>query len=124
MAKPKSKPQLSLQSAHIADDAAGIPDDHWCRLFFRYIYCALDESMFADMYQDGGRAPISPVLLTAITILQYLFQVGDRLAVEATIMRRDWRIALARIIHDVSGNRSQAPESVSFLGVVSLDSVS
>jgi len=94
MAKPKPKPQLSLHSAHIADDAAGIPDAHWCRLFFRYIYCALDEAMFADMYQDGGRAPISPVLLTAITILQYLFQVGDRLAVDATIMRRDWRIAL------------------------------
>jgi len=96
MAKPKSRPQMSLESAHVADDGAGIPPDHWCRHFFALIYCAFDDAQFAHLYQDGGRYPISPALLAAITILQYLFKVSDRMAVEHTVMRRDWRIALGR----------------------------
>jgi hypothetical protein len=85
---------LSLDSAHVTDDAAGIGPDHWARKFFRLIFCAFDDSQFSDLYQDGGRGPVSPALLAAITILQYIFRVSDRVAVDNTIMRRDWRIAL------------------------------
>ena len=94
MAKPKSNRQFSLESAHLHDDAAGIADDHWSRLFFEHIFCTFDDGQFADMYEEGGRYPISPAFLAALTILQYMFRVSDRQAVENTIMRRDWRIAL------------------------------
>ena len=96
MAKPRSKPQLSLECAHVDDDAAGIGLEHWCRGFFTHIYCAFDDAQFADMYQEGGRYPISPSLLASVTILQYMFKASDRAAVEQTIMRRDWRLALGR----------------------------
>jgi len=96
MAKPKSQPLLRLDCAHVADQAAGIDDDHWSRCFFQHIYCSFDDAQFADLYQKGGRSPISPTLLACITILQYMFGVSDRVAVEDTIMRRDRRIALGR----------------------------
>ena len=96
MAKPKSKPQLSLDSAHNSDRAAGIPPDYWCHRFFEHIYCSFDDAQFADLYEEGGRYPISPALLACITILQFMEKVSDRIAVLNTIMRRDWRIALGR----------------------------
>jgi transposase len=76
------------------DDAAGIPQDHWSRLFWEYIFCSFDDAEFAELYKAGGRHPVSPSLLSGITILQYMFKVSDRVAVDNTIMRRDWRIAL------------------------------
>jgi hypothetical protein len=94
MAKPKSRPQLSFESAYMADDAAGIPEDHWCWSFFEYVYCALDDVQFAGMYEEGGRYPVSPSFLASLTLLQFMFGASDRAAVENTIMRRDWRIAL------------------------------
>lgn len=96
MAKPRSQPQMRLDSAHHADQAAGIPPDHWCRRFFTEIYCSFDDAQFAELYEEGGRYPISPRLLACITLLQYMFRVSDREAVENTIMRRDWRWALGR----------------------------
>ena len=96
MAKPTSKPQLSLDTAHVSDMAAGIPDDHWSRYFFQHIYGSFDDAQFADMYEEGGRYPIPPSLLASMTILQYVFKASDRVAVDNTVMRRDWRIALGR----------------------------
>jgi len=96
MAKPRSKPQLALDSAHNADRAAGIAPDHWCYRFFEHIYCCFDDGQFAELYQAGGRYPISPSLLACITILQFMEKVSDRVAVFNTVMRRDWRIALGR----------------------------
>jgi transposase len=83
-----------LECAHISDTDAGIPPQHWSRLFFAHIFCAFSDDQFADLYEEGGRYPISPSLLAAITLLQFIFRVSDREAVENTIMRRDWRIAL------------------------------
>jgi len=94
MAKPKSRPQLSLQSAHLWDDGGGIPADHWSYRFYEEVFLAFDDGEFADLYEEGGRYPVSPSLLAGIAILQYMFRASDRQAVENTIMRRDWRIAL------------------------------
>jgi hypothetical protein len=58
MAKPKSRPQLSLTSAHLQDTAAGIGEDHWSRLFYEHVYCAFDDAQFAALYHEGGR-PLS-----------------------------------------------------------------
>lgn len=102
MAKPGSRPQLSFDTACVYDDAAGIPDDHWSRGFFEHVYCTFDDADFADLYEEGGRYPVSPSLLASLTILQYMFGASDRVAVENTIMRRDWRIALG-ITRDYAG---------------------
>ena len=96
MAKPKSQPQLSLVSSYNQDGAAGIGEGHWSRRFFEHVYCAFDDAEFSALYHEGGRAPVSPRLLAAITILQYLQRVSDAAAVDNTVMRRDWRIALGR----------------------------
>jgi len=55
MAKPRSRPQLRLDCAHVADQAAGIDDDHWSRRFFAHICCSFDDARFAGLYQEGGR---------------------------------------------------------------------
>jgi len=94
MAKPRSQAQMSLLSAPLYEQSAGIDADHWCRWFYREVRCAFDDADFADLYEEGGRSPISPGLLACICILQYCFRVSDRVAVSATIMWRDWRIAL------------------------------
>ena len=96
MAKPKSRPQLSLTSAHLLDTAAGIGEDHWSRRFYEHVYCAFDDAQFAALYHEGGRAPIEPRLLAALTVLQYMHKVSDAAAVDNSVMRRDWRIALGR----------------------------
>ena len=96
MAKPQPQPQLSLASSYLQDTAAGIGFDHWSRRFFERVYCALDDAQFAPLYHEGGRVPISPQLLAAITLLQYMFRVSDAAAVDNTVMRRDWRVALGR----------------------------
>jgi len=94
MAKPRSGRQLSFETAFVYDDAAGIGPDHWCRSFFAEIYGSFDDADFADMYEDRGRYPVSPSLLASLTLLQYMYRASDRAAVENTIMRRDWRVAL------------------------------
>ena len=94
MAKLPSNAQMRLDSAHLYDDAKGIGPDHWCRLFFQHVYCAFDDADFADMYDTHGRRPVSPARVAAVTILQFMQKVSDRVAVENTVMRRDWRIAL------------------------------
>jgi len=94
MAKPGSNCQISMQAAQFHDDAAGIPENHWCRLFFEHVFLRFDDAQFTDLYREGGRYPISPRMLACISILQFMQPVSDRQAVENTIMRRDWRIAL------------------------------
>jgi len=93
MAKPQAR-QLRLDSAPIGDDAAGIGPEHWSRLFYTHVFREFSDREFRDLYADGGRYPVSPSLLACVMILQFMFRVSDRQAVDATIMRRDWRIAL------------------------------
>ncbi len=60
MARPRSKPQMSLTSAHVWDDAAGIPENDWCRKLFEHIYSKLDDGDFADLYEAIGLDLIAP----------------------------------------------------------------
>lgn len=85
---------MRLDSADLYDDAAGMPPEHWSRCFYAEVYHAFDDAQFSELYQEGGRYPISPSFLAGVTLLQAMFRVTDRAAVENTIMRRDWRIAL------------------------------
>jgi transposase len=92
MAKPDREEQLRLDSATVWDTAPGIPA--WAPAFHRHVYQAIDVSRLSAMYEEGGRKPVSPRLLAAITILQYMHRASDREAVENTLVRRDWRVAL------------------------------
>jgi len=92
MAKPDLEEQFRLDSATVWDTAPGIPA--WAPEFHRRIYQAIDLSRLEAMYEEGGRKPINPRLLAAITLLQYLHRASDRQAVEYTLVRRDWRVAL------------------------------
>lgn len=94
MAKPRSRPQLALDSACVWDTYDDIPPDDWCRVFYETIRSRLHDADYADLYEEGGRAPISPAILICITLLQYMHRVPDRQAVACTIRHRDWRIAL------------------------------
>lgn len=92
MAKPDRTKQLRLDNATVWDDAPGIPD--WAYAFHDYVLMAIDVEPLAEMYEEGGRKPIDPRLLAGITILQAMEGVGDRRAVQMTLVRRDWRVAL------------------------------
>jgi transposase len=94
MGKPKSRSQLSLVAAGMVDDWGGIPADHWSYQFYEHVLLAFDDASFAELYAPGGRQPVSPRLLCGVMVLQYMYRVSDRVAVDNTIMRRDWRIAL------------------------------
>jgi len=94
MAKPKSQAQLSMDEAYYGDQLGGIPEQHWCYRFYRHVYLKFDDAKFAEMYRQGGRYPVSPRLLMCICILQYMFGLSDRRAVDETIGSRYWRIAL------------------------------
>jgi len=94
MGKPQSRPQLSLMAGRQYDDWGGLPANHWSYRFHEHVFCELDDGEFADLYEDGGRQPVSPRLLVCITILQYIHRVSDREAVERCIDSRSWRIAL------------------------------
>jgi len=92
MAKPETTEQFSLDSAREWDDAPGIPD--WSHAFFQHVYLKLDKRRLASMYKKRGRPPVSPRLLAAVTILQYVENVSDRGAVKNLFVRRDWRVAV------------------------------
>lgn len=92
MAKPDLHEQLSLDDASVWDTAPGI--GRWAQEFHRHIYLDLDMRRLAETYDDDGRKPVSPRLLTGVTLLQFMFGVSDREAVRRTLVDREWRVAL------------------------------
>lgn len=49
---------------------------------------------FEDMYSDEGRPGINPVVLSFVTVFQYLEKLPDRRAAEMVRVRLDWKYAL------------------------------
>ena len=58
------------------------------------LFSQFPEEDFADLYSEEGKPAISPVLLSFVTIFQYLEKYPDRQAAEAMRMRIDWKYAL------------------------------
>lgn len=54
----------------------------------------LDLKDFEGMYKDGGRPPVSPIILLTVTLFQYLESLTDRAAAFNMRYRLDWKIAL------------------------------
>lgn len=48
---------------------------------------------FEEMYQEGGRPPVSPCLLILVLIMQYIERLSDRAAAANLRYRMDWKIA-------------------------------
>lgn len=49
---------------------------------------------FAALYSEEGRPGINPVILTFVTVFQFLERLTDRKAAEMACMRLDWKYAL------------------------------
>jgi transposase len=52
------------------------------------------ETDFADLYPEEGKPGYSPVILSFVSVFQYLEKYPDRQAAEALRMRMDWKYAL------------------------------
>jgi len=78
MAKPKSEWQLTLDSGHLADGAAGIPPEHWCRVFFAQVLSAFAAEPFADLYAAGGRVGAEGLRRLGEAGYQVLARCGER----------------------------------------------
>jgi transposase len=49
---------------------------------------------FADLYSELGRGAICPILLSLITVFQFLENIPDRVAARWAVTRIDWKYAL------------------------------
>ena len=52
------------------------------------------------MYSDIGRSSINPVILSLVTIFQFLEDIPDRVAASFVKVRLDWKYALRLPLHD------------------------
>ncbi len=54
----------------------------------------LSDADFKDWYAVEGRPGINPILLSLVTIFQFLEKLPDRTAAQMAVMRLDWKYAL------------------------------
>lgn len=54
----------------------------------------ISDDDFISMYSDEGRPGVNPVILTYVTVFQFLERLTDRRAAEMARMRLDWKYAL------------------------------
>jgi transposase len=64
------------------------------RVIGEHLADILKDEDFAEMYDDTGRAAVSPGLLALITIFQFQEKVPDREAARMVVLRLDWKYAL------------------------------
>lgn len=69
-------------------------EDNVYRLLGDKVQDLLQSEDFADMYSHLGRGAIYPIILTLVTLFQYLENIPDRVAAERAKMRIDWKYAL------------------------------
>jgi transposase len=60
----------------------------------------LQDAQFAALYEERGRAAISPGLLALVTLFQFLEDIPDREAADAVVVRLDWKYALHLPLED------------------------
>jgi len=64
------------------------------RVIGEQLFSFLPEDELSAMYASGGRSSINPVLLSFVTIFQYLEDIPDRVAALWVKTRLDWKYAL------------------------------
>jgi transposase len=71
-----------------------LPAESLYRLIGNEIDQIISDEDFIDMYATEGRPAVNPVVLAFVSVFQFLEKLPDRPAVEAVVMRLDWRYAL------------------------------
>ena len=90
---PKSRPHIPPYTAHAARAAFG-PENPYLLIGDR-LCCwleALDGGPLRDTFLDGPRW--DDLVLSMVTLFQYIEQVPDREAADAVRTRLDWKYAL------------------------------
>jgi transposase len=71
-----------------------LPADSVYRVVGECIDDFLSDTDFKDWYAIDGRPGINPVMLSLVTIFQFLEKLPDRAAAHMAVMRLDWKYAL------------------------------
>ena len=70
-----------------------LKSDDICFTIQKEIKPLINIADFEEMYQEGGRPPVSPRLLILVLIMQYIERLSDRAAAANLRYRIDWKIA-------------------------------
>jgi transposase len=71
-----------------------LPGDSVYRLVAECIDEFLSDEQFAELYAEDGRPGINPVILSLVTVFQFLEKLPDRAAAQMAVIRMDWKYAL------------------------------
>jgi len=71
-----------------------LAEDNVYRLVGDEVNQALSVDEFYRMYSVSGRGAVHPLLLTLVTVFQFLENIPDRVAAEWAVLRLDWKYAL------------------------------
>lgn len=74
--------------------------DNVYRLIGNQLFSFIAWDELESMYSDIGRSSINPVILSLVTIFQFLEDVPDRVAASFVKVRLDWKYALRLPLHD------------------------
>ena len=85
--------KLLFSADRIMDDF--LRSDDICFTIQKEIAPLIKISDFEEMYQEGGRPPISPRILILVLIMQYIERLSDRAAAANLRYRLDWKIAFS-----------------------------
>jgi len=86
---PKSIPEQTLAAVEPLLSA-----DSVYRLVGQQGDAIITDDDFVSMYSGEGRPGVNPVILTFVTVFQFLERLPDRQAAEMACMRLDWKYAL------------------------------
>jgi transposase len=68
--------------------------DNLYRVVGNQLYSSMSWDELKSMYSNMGRPPINPIILSLVTIFQYLEDIPDRVAASFVKTRLDWKYAL------------------------------
>jgi transposase len=71
-----------------------LPADSVYRLVAECVDEFLSDDQFTELYAEEGRPGINPVVLSLVTVFQFLEKLPDRAAAQMAVMRMDWKYAL------------------------------
>ncbi|RPI50433.1 MAG: IS1182 family transposase [Chloroflexi bacterium] len=86
--QPRPMPEELRKLTHL------FPENSVYRLVGDKLYEKYDEADYVDLYHAEGQPGLSPVLLTFVTVFQFLEKLADRQAANAVRVRLDWKYAL------------------------------
>jgi transposase len=71
-----------------------LPEDNVYRLTGDEVNEVLHADEFYPMYSVSGRGAVHPIILSLVTVFQFLENIPDRVAAEWVVVRIDWKYAL------------------------------